>query len=55
MQPSLQRGGCPSLSNNVQVFFLSCIKKKGEEKGKKKSIHQLSRNVGKPPQGMQIA
>lgn len=36
MQPSLQRGGCPSLSNNVQVFFLSCIKKREKKKERKK-------------------
>lgn len=36
MQPSLQRGGCPSLSNNVQVFSFPAQKK--EKKKERKEI-----------------
>lgn len=36
MQPSLQRGGCPSLSNNVHVFSFPAQKK--EKKKERKEI-----------------
>lgn len=35
MQPSLQRGGCPSLSNNVRVFSFPAQKKKEKKKERK--------------------
>lgn len=37
MQAPLQRGGCPSLSNNKQNFFLPCTRKK-RKKEKRKEI-----------------